>query len=249
MKRRFLVPEVVQTSALDCGPATLKSLLEGFGIHISYGRLREACQTDLDGTSIDTIEDVATELGLTAEQVMVPVDHLVLDRTTLPAVVVVRLPHDITHFVLVWRKVGPFFQIMDPATGRHWCRARGFLADVYSHRVTVPGEEWKTWAASEPAATILADKLSALGHRDAERLVRDAAHSPDWRILALLDAAARLTAAMVERGAAKSGAEATRLVDALMTRTFEGSTAAQSVIPAEYWNARPVPSGVEGPAR
>jgi len=244
MKRRFLVPEVVQTSALDCGPATLKSLLEGFGIHISYGRLREACQTDLDGTSIDTIEDVATELGLTAEQVMVPVDHLLLDRTTLPAVVVVRLPHDITHFVLVWRKVGPFFQIMDPATGRHWCRARGFLADVYSHRVTVPGQEWKTWAASEPAATILTDKLSALGHREANRLVRDAAHSPDWRILALLDAAARLTAAMVERGAAKSGAEATRLVDALMTLTFEGSTAAQSVIPAEYWNARPAGEGV-----
>jgi ATP-binding cassette subfamily B protein len=248
MKRRLLVPEVVQTSALDCGPATLKSLLEGFGIHISYGRLREACQTDLDGTSIDTIEDVARELGLTAEQVMVPADHLVLDRTTLPAVVVVRLPHDITHFVLVWRKVGPFFQIMDPATGRHWCRARVFLADLYSHRVTVPGEEWKTWGASEPAVTILADKLSALGHRGADRLVREAAHSPDWRILALLDAAARLTAAMVERGTAKRGAEATRLVDALMTRTFEGSTAAQSVIPAEYWNARPASEGVDGDA-
>src|SRR5687767_3375450 len=159
MKRRFLVPEVVQTSALDCGPATLKSLLEGFGIQISYGRLREACQTDLDGTSIDTIEDVARELGLSAEQVMVPADHLALDRTILPAVVVVRLPHDLTHFVLVWRKVGPLFQIMDPATGRHWCRARGFLADVYSHRVTVPGEQWKTWGASEPATTILADKL------------------------------------------------------------------------------------------
>src|SRR4029453_7491673 len=107
---RVLVPEVIQASALDCGPATLKSLLEGFGIQISYGRLREACQTDLDGTSLDTIADAAPELGPPAEQVMVPVDHLVLDRTTLPAVVVVRLPHDITHFVLVWRKVGPFFQ-------------------------------------------------------------------------------------------------------------------------------------------
>jgi ABC-type bacteriocin/lantibiotic exporter with double-glycine peptidase domain len=246
MKRRFLVPEVVQTSALDCGPATLKALLEGFGINISYGRLREACQTDLDGTSVDTIEDVAREIGLSAEQVMVPADHLVLDRTMLPAVVVVRLPHDLTHFVLVWRKVGPFFQIMDPATGRHWCRARGFLADVYSHRVTVPGQEWKTWGASEPATTILADKLSALGRRDANRLVCNAAQSPDWRILALLDAAARFTTTMVERGAAKCGAEATRLVDALMTGTFEGSTAAQSVIPAEYWNARPVRSAVDG---
>ena len=28
---RLLVPEVVQTSAMDCGPASLKALLEGFG--------------------------------------------------------------------------------------------------------------------------------------------------------------------------------------------------------------------------
>ena len=65
-KRRLLVPEVVQTSAMDCGPAVLKCLLEGFGIPVSYGRLREACQTDVDGTSIDVLEDVAGQLGLVA---------------------------------------------------------------------------------------------------------------------------------------------------------------------------------------
>ena len=65
-RRRLLVPEVVQTSAMDCGPASLKCLLEGFGIPVSYGRLREACQTDVDGTSIDAMEDIAVELGLEA---------------------------------------------------------------------------------------------------------------------------------------------------------------------------------------
>ena len=69
-RRRLLVPEVVQTSAMDCGPAALKCLLEGFGIPVSYGRLREACQTDVDGTSIDTLEEVAVQLGLDAEQIM-----------------------------------------------------------------------------------------------------------------------------------------------------------------------------------
>jgi ATP-binding cassette subfamily B protein len=58
-RRRMFVPEVVQTSAMDCGPASLKCLAEGFGIPVSYGRLREACQTDVDGTSIDTMEEVA----------------------------------------------------------------------------------------------------------------------------------------------------------------------------------------------
>ena len=37
-RRRLLVPEVVQTSAMDCGPAALKCLLDGFGVPVSYGR-------------------------------------------------------------------------------------------------------------------------------------------------------------------------------------------------------------------
>src|SRR5207253_777172 len=97
-KRRWLAPEVVQTSAMDCGPASLKCLLEGFGVSVSYGRLREACQTDVDGTSIDTMEEVAAQLGLDAEQVMLPVDHLLVPEAhALPALVVVRQPNNLTH--------------------------------------------------------------------------------------------------------------------------------------------------------
>src|SRR6476469_8632598 len=87
--RRFFAPEVIQTSAMDCGPAALKCLLEGFGVSVSYGRLREACQTSVDGTSIDTLETLAQSLGLDAEQVMVPVDHLLRPQAeALPALVV-----------------------------------------------------------------------------------------------------------------------------------------------------------------
>ena len=92
-RRRWFAPEVVQTSAMDCGPAALKCLLEGFGISASYGRLREACQTDVDGTSIDTLEEAAIQLGLDAEQTMLPVDHVLLSEAkALPALAVVRLP-------------------------------------------------------------------------------------------------------------------------------------------------------------
>ena len=82
-RRRFLVPEAVQTSAMDCGPAVLKCLLEGFGIPAHYGRLREACQTDVDGTSIDVLESVAGQFGLDAAQVMVPADHLLLPEAAV----------------------------------------------------------------------------------------------------------------------------------------------------------------------
>lgn len=87
-KRRWLAPEVIQSSAMDCGPASLKSLVEGHGINVSYGRLREACQTDVDGTSIDTLEEVALQLGLQAEQILIPADHLLIPTANaLPAIV------------------------------------------------------------------------------------------------------------------------------------------------------------------
>ena len=32
--RRYLIPETIQTSATDCGPAALKSLFAGFGRYL-----------------------------------------------------------------------------------------------------------------------------------------------------------------------------------------------------------------------
>jgi ATP-binding cassette subfamily B protein len=100
--RKFLAPEAIQTSSMDCGPATLKSLLSGFGIKTSYGRLREACHTSVDGTSIDTLEDLTNALGLKADQEMMPVEQVLSPKAEcLPALVVTRLPSGLTHFVVV----------------------------------------------------------------------------------------------------------------------------------------------------
>src|SRR5260370_32461961 len=109
--RRFFVPEIVQTSAMDCGPAVLKCLLEGFRIPVHFERLREACQTDIDGTSINALEAVAGQMGLEAEQMMLPQDHLILPGAAIPAIVVVTLPCGVTHFVLVWRLHGAGMQL------------------------------------------------------------------------------------------------------------------------------------------
>src|SRR5689334_172411 len=106
---------------MDCGPAALKCLLDGFGVPASYGRLREACQTAVDGTSIDTLEEVAGRLGLDAAQVTMPREHLLLPAAgALPALVVVVLPSGMTHFVVLWRLHGDRVQVMDPARGRRW---------------------------------------------------------------------------------------------------------------------------------
>jgi ABC-type bacteriocin/lantibiotic exporter with double-glycine peptidase domain len=186
-RRRWLVPEVVQTSAMDCGPAALKCLLEGFGIPVSYGRLREACQTDVDGTSIDTMEEIAVQLGLEAEQIMLPPDYVLLEETNaLPAITVVALPTGMTHFVLVWRKHGPLVQGMDSAAGMRWLNHERLLSSLHLHTQLAPLVDWKEWATSEKFLKPLRRKLSDLGcsNNQTLRLTERAAADPQWRSLA-----------------------------------------------------------------
>ena len=205
---------MIQTSALDCGPAALKCLLEGHGVGVSYGRLREACQTSVDGTSIDTLETLAVTLGLDAEQIMMPVDNLLLaESEALPAIVVLRLPSGLTHFVVVWRVLGSFVQVMDPARGRRWVRRTSFLRDVYVHKMAVPADAFSEWARSDGFTAPLLRRMRNASLANAEALIERALAEPGWRGLAALDGAVRTVTALVEVGAAKPGAEARRLVE------------------------------------
>jgi ABC-type bacteriocin/lantibiotic exporter with double-glycine peptidase domain len=247
--RRLIVPEVVQTSAMDCGPASLKCLLEGFGISVSYGRLREACQTDVDGTSIDTMEEVAGQLGLEAEQVVVPVDHLLLpEAQALPAIVVVRQANTLTHFVIVWRRHGRFVQVMDPATGRRWPTSKQLLAELYVHVIPVPAAAWREWAGSDEFLGALCRRLAKLGlSRSATVRMADAALAdPGWRALAALDAATRMVDALVRSGGLWPGRQAARVLKAFFEQSRREIPGEGETIPNTYWSVRPTPPGPDG---
>lgn len=236
---KWLAPEVVQTSAMDCGPAALACLLAGHGVLASYGRLREACQTDVDGTSIDTLEDVANRLGLQAEQVMVPADHLLLGP--LPALAVVRHADLATHFVVVWRRVGPWLQLMDPAVGRRWVRADRFAAELWPHRTAVPAADWRAWAEGPEFAHAMRQRLAALGIAGAKgrALLAQALARPGWRTVATLDAAVRLVQSLVTAGGVRRGDEALALAGALCRRSLADADP-RSAIPAGYWAVTPL---------
>ncbi|MGR9105696.1 MAG: ATP-binding cassette domain-containing protein [Gammaproteobacteria bacterium] len=239
VKRRWFVPEVVQTSAMDCGPATLKSILEGYGVPVSYGRLREACQTDVDGTSIDMIEEVANLLGLDAEQVMLPFDHLLLNKPeSLPAIVVTQRKSGETHFVVAWRCFGPFVQIMDPALGRRWLTRESFLSEVYQHRLAVPAEDWREWAGSEEFLYGLEARIAAVAD-SATEITGWALRDPSWYSLAALDGAVRMVETLSRNGGIKRGSEGRE-----MLRTLYQSTArdfrAKDCVPEDYWQVAPL---------
>lgn len=236
------MPEVVQTSAMDCGPAALKSLLEGFGVPVSYGRLREACQTGVDGTSIDTLEVVAQQLGLAAEQVMVPPDHLFLDAAQcLPAMVVVRHRDGSTHFVVVWRRHGNWLQLMDPAVGRRWVPLRRFAEEVFAHQMQVPASSWRTWAYSEDFGRPLLQQLRQLGASaaEAQALLDQAQSDPLWFGPAALDASVRFVQSVVDAGGLRAGAQAQRLAASLYQQTHVSSADIFHTIPPKYWSVVP----------
>src|SRR6266851_5618863 len=233
---RFIVPEVVQTSNMDCGPAALKCLLEGFGISVNYGRLREACQTDVDGTSIDTMEEVANQLGIEAEQIMLPADHVPLEEArALPAIAVVVLPNGITHFVVVWRRHGRFVQLMDPATGRRWTQAERFLNDLYIHKMAVPADDWRAYAGSEDFLGPLRRRMADIGISQlSERQLGVATSDPGWQQIAALDAGVRLLQSIVRAGAINSGAQAASVLESFLEK--------DETIPEHYWSVRPGPN-------
>ncbi|MFL6447199.1 MAG: cysteine peptidase family C39 domain-containing protein [Bryobacteraceae bacterium] len=222
----------MQTSNMDCGPAALKCVLEGFGIATSYERLREACQTGIDGSSIDTVEAVANQLGLQAEQVMIPADHILLEAAKHPAIVVVRLPGGFTHFVVLWRKHGNTVQVMDPVTGRRWVSKAHFASELYSHTLNVPAADWREFAGSPDFQTGLEKRLKNIGvsAEDNVRLRATACNDPQWSRLAALDAAIRLVTSLVESKAIRAGSAAARLVERFCQ--------SPQLIPPAFWSVR-----------
>jgi ATP-binding cassette subfamily B protein len=234
---------------MDCGPASLKCLLEGFGVRTSYGRLREACQTDVDGTSIDTIEEVAAQLGLDAEQTMIPVDHLLVPESqALPAVVVVRLSNGNTHFSVIWRRHGSFVQLMDPATGRRWLTCDAFLKELYVHTATIPAADWRAWVEGDSFQGALRRRLGELGLSTGAitRLIVSALADTGWRSMAALDAAARMAAEIVGAGGLAKGRQALSVLEALVERAVKDPARDTQTIPKNYWTARPAEPSEEG---
>lgn len=214
------IPEVIQSSAMDCGPAALAALLNGYGHRVSYPRLREVCQTDVDGTSIDTLEALAVRFGLHAEQIMLPSDCVFLKSTcSLPCIAVTTLPNGLTHFVVMWRERFGFVQIMDPARGRSWMRTDRFLSQLYEHQTVVDAEDWNDYARSDEFCASLTERLIGIGLSEPSAKARMAASLSDggWQAIANLDAAVRMCHVLLRTSnTSRSGMEHQRLLDTLI---------------------------------
>jgi len=219
MSARFLPPEVLQSSTLDCGPATLKALLGGHGIEVEYDHLRRACATDVDGTSIDAVEEVARDSGLDARQAVVPYDHLGLSEArNLPAVAVTKLASGQAHFVLLWRRIGRWWLVMDPAQGRRWMTWKALTEALLPNRVPVDPSVWRRWAATDEFLTPLRARYRRLGLPPArvDACIEEALSEESWRGLARLDAVARCLGSLRDKGVLRTRASRVRAFEVLI---------------------------------
>ncbi len=239
-RRHLLAPEVIQTSSMDCGPAALKCLLSGFGIEIHYGRLREACNTSVDGTSIDALEEVAGMLGLPAEQIMVPHEHLLYrEARLLPAIAILRQQRG-NHMVVIWRRIGAWVQIMDPAYGRRWLPIAELVGQMYRHEHCLEGGDWRVWMAEVEQQEVMRARLRHLGAGDSEPILRWAGEDHGWRRYAALDASVRMAQAIVDAGALPRGSRTAEFAQKLAQRAAEHPQTAFEHIPEKFWTVLPV---------
>ena len=236
--RRFFAPEVLQTSLMDCGPAALQAVLEGFGIGSSYEALRERCQTDVDGTSIDALAALAADLGLASHRVVAPRDHFLLpEADCLPAIVVTRSGGGLLHFLVVWRTLGRWVQVMDPSGGRRWVEKEAFLERMPDLDLPMAERTWRRWASTDNAVAPLRARMRAAGLRwpAIEQLVADGRRDPTWRTLGALDAGVRMITALRDADAIEPGEPAERLLDSLLARSLDPAAPPDDGIPRRFW--------------
>lgn len=234
---------------MDCGPATIKSVLQGHGIRVNFDRLRERCQTDVDGTSIAALETIANDLGLSAETILVPKDSLTLrESSCLPAIVFTETPGGL-HFIVVWSVLGSKVQIMDPSAGRAWVDRDRLLERVAPLTTRMTADHWRTWAGTPDGQEPLLYKMRALGMSAALARAEIARADQDtsWKTYALLDAGARMVRTLIDARAVKKGTIAANLFSSLVQETLaflaRPDHSGPPPIPTNFWSV--VPAGAE----
>ncbi len=110
--RRRRIPNVLQTTKADCGPACLTALLRHLGRDVLLEEVRSRCGTGLEGSTALALIEGARHFGLRGRGVGVDVDGL----RHLPAGAV--LHWSFNHFVLFLRLRRNAVEVMDPRLGR-----------------------------------------------------------------------------------------------------------------------------------
>ncbi|MEZ4868984.1 MAG: ATP-binding cassette domain-containing protein [Caldilineaceae bacterium] len=262
---RWLVPQARCDTVDQSATAVIEALCQGLHRPVAATEIAQALQTAAietaaresaaDGLSLALLQHVVTDLGFTATVEWLPADHILLPvNGALPAVVLLKDAGQPHHYGLLWRRQGPFVQLLDPLVGRRWLTEQQLAAELCVQQATVSATAWQQWATSAAFQQSLRHRLQRLelNRRALTQHLTTAQMAADWRTLARLDAATRFVAACRRARAVASGAPAQKLLTYLLTHSdieVQGQSAAADEIggiPAPYWSG--LPRASEDPA-
>lgn len=106
---------MLQMAATECGPASLRIVLDYHKVHLTLEELRELCGVSRDGTNAKNLVDVAKKFGLQGRAVNIDIPEI-NSKVIFPAI----LFWEFNHFLVLegYDEKNKIFYINDPASGR-----------------------------------------------------------------------------------------------------------------------------------
>ncbi|MBP9707775.1 MAG: ATP-binding cassette domain-containing protein [Oligoflexales bacterium] len=242
-KRKWSIPETIQTSAMDCGPACLKSIAAGYGLNIDYDRLRSLCHTNVDGTSISNLEDVLKEFGFDVIQQAIPLDFVINDpKRYLPSITFIDLGNENLHFNVIWRKNSNKVQIMDPSSGRRIENIASFVKKMHFPKSIVSIDDWRSFAFSKDFIEQLQNNLvknMKILTANAEAVVNSILGKSSYRSIAELDALIRFIGELnLELKTKFTKNDRATFFNEMLNKILVEDQSIKNIIPKDCWYAR-----------
>ena len=106
---------MLQMEATECGPASLRIVMNHHKIHCSLETLREMCGVSRDGTNAKNLVDVARQFGLRGKAINIDIPKI-NKRVVFPAIIF----WNFNHFLVLegYDEKRGLFYLNDPAAGR-----------------------------------------------------------------------------------------------------------------------------------
>ncbi|CAN5751073.1 hypothetical protein BH10CHL1_BH10CHL1_00330 [soil metagenome] len=240
-KRLFFIPQVTPNADITDNLAVLKALLLGYQISVTDAQLTSAFIGLIPIDSSAALIKIADKCGVEMEQALLPVDALQLPNA-LPALVRLRpISEQPPHWAVVWNRIGPFFQVLDPQLGRLWLGANQLLSELESEDLFLTADEWRELSASEPSRQFLRGRLLALqlSTEQVAAVMADAYAPTHSYGPAALDAATRTVEHMVQQNGLRRGAEAAQMLEQTWRQTLARLVEKRQLLAPSNWSATP----------
>ena len=233
--RQFFAPENRLDTAYVSGLAVLKTAVSGFGLTIQDEKIWELTGFTGDELSAEQLVASFAQVGLPSERSWLPVDALPTLADALPLVVLISPTDSVSRYLLIWQKVGPFWQVMDPINGRRWLRTKDLQKQLQIHSAEHSFEDMEVRFNPEAFATYIEKRLQRL--HLAPSLIDDVLDNMGdaWQDTAVLDAVVRFLHDLVDAGSLRRGKEAARVFRHLLSKE---RSELMELVPEAYWTFR-----------